>query len=151
MNAVGELNLDTLDALPAGDLVLFCASDERPLLAAAGYVDWRVNGWLSRLLIDGVFVGREGECLLTPGQGRIPPERIFLFGLGEGQAFVSGRAENLGERCAAVLAEAKTDDIVLGQPGVGDRDAHQALLAALAKRIDRAKMTTWGSWPKIAM
>ena len=45
MTPVRELSLAALDGLQAQDLVLFCASDERPLKAAAGYVDWRTNGW----------------------------------------------------------------------------------------------------------
>ncbi|HEY1333477.1 MAG TPA: peptidase M17, partial [Myxococcaceae bacterium] len=51
------LTLDALDPLPVDTVCLFVSEDERPLGGAAGFVDWRLCGQLSRLLVDGFFKG----------------------------------------------------------------------------------------------
>jgi hypothetical protein len=147
--SIPQLSLDTLDSLPPGDLALFCAAEERPLLAAAGYVDWRLNGWLSRLIVRNQFKGGKKECLLTPSMGRIPPTRIFMFGLGPAQQFQHKMAAELGEAIAEGVAHTETLALTVGLPGIGDADAHQALLAALCKHLPAVKMTTWGPWSKL--
>ena len=147
--SIPQLSLDTLDSLPPGDLALFCASEERPLLAAAGYVDWRLNGWLSRLVVREQFKGTKKECLLTPSLGRIPPQRIFLFGIGPGADFKHKMAADLGEAFAAGMAQTETTALTLGLPGCGDSDAHEALLQTVVKHLTAVKMTTWGPWSKL--
>ena len=147
--SIPQLSLDTLDSLPMGDLALFCASEERPLLAAAGYVDWRLNGWLSRLIVRQQFKGEKKERLLTPSMGRIPPQRIFLFGIGPGSEFKHKMAADLGETIAEGLKQTATTALTVGLPGYGDSDAHEALLHAIVKHLATVKMTTWGPWSKL--
>tara|TARA_R110002073_G_scaffold24260_8_gene82032 strand:- start:445 stop:963 length:519 start_codon:yes stop_codon:yes gene_type:complete len=67
-----------------GDLVLSFFSGERPLHGAAGLADWRLYGQLSRLITAGRCAGGSGESLMMPAGPRLPFERIFLFGLGDG-------------------------------------------------------------------
>lgn len=56
--------------------------DERPLKGVTGFVDWRLQGGISRLLQSRYFNGSLLESCLTPSQGYIPMEKVFLFGLG---------------------------------------------------------------------
>ena len=44
-----------------------------------GYVDWRLCGQLSRLLVDGFFKGTRGESLLLPSNGRIAAPAASWF------------------------------------------------------------------------
>ncbi len=69
--------LDGLDGVVA---VAF--QDERPLQGVAVRADWRLNGYLSRLLMDSRFVGERGEWLLLHTQGRLPYTHLFLVGAG---------------------------------------------------------------------
>src|SRR5262249_60449693 len=78
------LTLESLDPLPVDTVCLFVPEDERPLTGAAGYVDWRLCGQLSRLLVDGFFKGSRGESLLLPSNGRIGGPRGVVVGLGRG-------------------------------------------------------------------
>ena len=78
------LTLDALDPLPVDTVCLFVSEDERPLGGAAGFVDWRLCGQLSRLLVDGFFKGTRGESLLLPSNGRIGAPRLVVLGLGPG-------------------------------------------------------------------
>ena len=71
-----------MDGLNVEALAFGVCADERPLRNTAGYCDWRLNGRLSGLLLDGIFSAELEETLLTDTNGRIGPARILLFGLG---------------------------------------------------------------------
>jgi hypothetical protein len=57
-------------------------SDERPLRGVAGHADWRLNGFLSRLMMEERLRGDSGEWLLVHTQGRLPYTHLFLVGMG---------------------------------------------------------------------
>lgn len=76
------LDLHGLDTLPARDLLVFVDPDARPLQGLGGLLDWRLCGALTRILERGIFEGRDREQLLTVASGRVPAERIFLYGTG---------------------------------------------------------------------
>jgi len=81
-----EVGLEALDALEGVDaLCLFLGEDERPLEGLAGFVDWRLCGALSRLLLQGFFTGKKDDQLLLPAEGRLTLARIFVVGVGRAQ------------------------------------------------------------------
>ena len=69
-----------LDGLDGAVAVVF--QDERPMSGMAARADWRLNGFLSRLLVDNRFTGERGEWLLVHTQGRLPFTHLFLVGMG---------------------------------------------------------------------
>ena len=84
---------DQLADTPGGPpelLALPFFSDERPLRGAAGLVDWRLCGRLSRLLAADRVTGAPGETTLLPAQ-RLPFQKLLLFGLGDADRFDEGR------------------------------------------------------------
>lgn len=114
------LSLDALDPLPVDTLCLFVTEDERPLTGAAGYVDWRLCGQLSRLLVDGFFKGARGESLLLPSNGRIGAPRVVILGLGPGgEALHAGTLRGALSQAADVLNRAGADSIAVELPGRG--------------------------------
>ena len=54
--------------------------DERPLRGTSGWLDWRLNGLLSRFLIHKRLIGTWKETILIPSQGRILAPLILLVG-----------------------------------------------------------------------
>ena len=83
VNTRRSLTLDALDPLGGHALPL----RGRGRAAAGGrrrFVDWRLCGQLSRLLVDGFFKGTRGESLLLPSNGRIRPPAVVVLGLGPG-------------------------------------------------------------------
>ena len=74
-------------------LITALFQDEMPLRGSIGWVDWRLNGRLSRLLIENRLKGEWGERMLIPSEGRISARLILLFGLGEvkGYSYLSVR------------------------------------------------------------
>ncbi len=72
-------DLDTFD----GDMVLaVVGEDERPLRAANAWLDWRLYGTISQLMVKGHFSGRLGEKCLLPTYGKFKFDRMILVGGG---------------------------------------------------------------------
>jgi hypothetical protein len=73
--------------------VLACAvfADERPHHGAAGLVDWRLAGTVSRLVDQGFLTGKRGEVVMLPLRPKLPFDKALLFGLGEREGFDDAR------------------------------------------------------------
>ena len=120
------LTLDALDPLKVDTLCLFVPEDERPLGGAAGFVDWRLCGQLSRLLVDGFFLGTRGESLLLPSSGRIGAPRLVVLGIGPGgEALHGGVLRSALSQAADVLNRARVDSVALELPGRGAMPAQE--------------------------
>ncbi|MCP4449122.1 MAG: hypothetical protein GY811_27880 [Myxococcales bacterium] len=100
-----------------GDLVLSFFAKERPLLGAAGLVDWRLYGQLSRLIISGHCSGCSGESLMMPAGPRLPFERIFLFGLGQGERMSDSEYAGYARKIRATLRRAGSSRYAVQPPG----------------------------------
>jgi hypothetical protein len=83
---------DALGDAPAKPELLVAPffADERPLRGAAGLVDWRLCGRLSRLIASGRIQGELGETTLLPAM-RLAFQKVVLVGLGPSEAFDEGR------------------------------------------------------------
>jgi len=69
-----------IEGLDGAVAVVF--QDERPLRGVAAGADWRLNGFLSRLVSGERFSGERGDWLLVHTQGRMPYTHLFLVGMG---------------------------------------------------------------------
>jgi hypothetical protein len=98
-------------------LVLTFFRDERPLRGAAGLVDWRLCGRLSRLIKQGRMRGERGETLLMPPGRRLPYERLILFGLGTANPFGDDVFRGHVRRIRHVMRRAGIHDFALQPPG----------------------------------
>ena len=129
-----DAGLEALDAVTGVDtLCLFVGEDERPLRGVAGFVDWRLCGALSRVLVEKFFTGTPGDQLLFPTEGRLPMGRIFVVGVGKASAL---NGEGLGKALSAaakMLNLAKVESVALEVPGVGQLDD-----AARAKALEKS-------------
>ncbi len=112
-----EPSLEALDALAGYEaLCLVVTEDERPLSGAAGLLDWRLCGALSRLLRQGFFNGAPGERLLTPTDGRVPPGKLFAVGVGRTGAVTALGLEHALGQAVEMLKKAQVDSVVLALP-----------------------------------
>ena len=73
-----KVDVQECDVLVSGFFV-----DERPLKGSSGWIDWRLNGMVSRFLIEKKLTGDWKEMTLVLSQGRIMPRMILLLGLGK--------------------------------------------------------------------
>lgn len=86
--------------------------DQRPLRGGAGLADWRLCGFVSRLLLAARAQGEVGEALLATTHGRLRAGRLLLVGLGprtrfgpdEHRAAVAGAMHRLLDLGAASAA-----------------------------------------------
>ena len=145
------LTLDALDPLPVDTLCLFVSEDERPLVGAAGFTDWRLCGQLSRLLVDGFFKGSRGESLLLPSGGRIGAPRLVVLGLGPGgEALHPGVLRSALSQAADVLNRARVDSVALELPGRGAVPAEErtsAFQEAFVPAFQGARVTLLADGP----
>ena len=107
----------SLDELQTEVIVLPFFSDERPLRGAAGLIDWRLCGALSRKLMAGYLDGTFGEKALVTAPPKLKSEALLLVGLGASTAFDTAAAESACALIAAALAEARVSTAALGLPG----------------------------------
>lgn len=108
-------SLEALDSLTCEAVAVGISSDLRPLVGAAGFLDWRLCGELSRLLEKEHFAGREGEQVLLATQGRIAPVRVFLFGWGPSQGLPKCAPQRL-EWMVEVLDAADVQSVAVALP-----------------------------------
>jgi len=76
------LSQELVDLQESDLLVSGFFQDEKPFRGSTGWIDWRLNGRLSRFLIQNRFSGEWMERVLIPSEGRIASRLILLLGLG---------------------------------------------------------------------
>jgi len=123
-----------VDALRCEVLVLTFFADERPLRSIAGLVDWRMCGFLSKRMLDGFITGHASERVLVPTQGRMPVDKLLLFGMGEQRSFTAQDGVQHVRRIFDVLADLgfRTAGIVLPGRSTGRLGANAAMEALVA-------------------
>jgi len=110
-------DLRRLDQLRCDVLALSLFAGERPLRGAAGLVDWRLCGRLSRLVAAGRVVGAAGETTLLPPRPRLPFDKLLLLGLGEPADFDEAAYARALRQTFAALASMKTHSLAIALPG----------------------------------
>lgn len=122
-----EPSLDALDALVDADaLCLLLTEDDRPLSGAAGYLDWRLCGGLSRVLLKGFFKGERGEQLLMPTSGHVPTVKLFAVGAGSSKSLDASVLNTVLATSAAMLKKAGVTSVALSLPRCTLDDAAKA-------------------------
>ena len=100
-------------------LVLCIFSDEKPPRGIGGFIDWRLNGMLSREIKQGRITGDFLEKILMPSPQRLGTEMLFLFGMGKiadtNYDRIYTAAHNLARTVDAMLIHNFSFDL----PGVG--------------------------------
>ena len=109
-------DLPGLDELDAESIALFCWSDVRPLSGAAGFLDWRLCGALSRTLVNEQFIGELNESMLMPINSRLSLKRVFVFGLGSSKEYSVAIAKEAFAKAFTSLAQAGVKFVCVGLP-----------------------------------
>lgn len=109
--------LKQIDALRCEALALPFFSDERPLRGALGLLDWRMCGFVSRLILRGKIEGTPLETVLLPGRPKLSMDKLFLFGLGARADFDPALVERAIAHMLDVLARARVRSTALVLPG----------------------------------
>jgi hypothetical protein len=97
------LSKERVDVQECDVLVTGFFVDERPLKGSSGWIDWRLNGMISRSLIERKLTGDWREMTLVLSQGRIIPRMILLLGLGETKEYSYLRLRELAPHLLMTL------------------------------------------------
>ena len=114
-----KVTTESLDRLPHECLVLGFFSDERPPKGNGGFVDWRLNGLVSRLIADGKISGAFSERVLLESQQRLPLQKIVLFGLGKRRELSYETLRDAGARMTETAVRIHCYDFAVEVPGAG--------------------------------
>ncbi len=87
--------------------------DERPLKGMTGFVDWRLHGLLSRLILQHRLDGSFLEGCLIPSRGRLPMDKVFLFGLGALEDLCARTFQRVIFQIVATMSKAGVDHFAL--------------------------------------
>lgn len=82
-----------IDEVPGRVALATFFQDVRPLKGSTSLIDWRLNGRLSDLILQGKISGQFRESVIMPSQGRLAAREILLFGLGSAQEMTEKRFE----------------------------------------------------------
>ena len=127
------LDLARWDESARDTLVLSVFKSDRPLRGAAGLVDWRLCGRLSRMLKANRATAEAGETILMPPGRRLRFQRVLWFGLGEAKGYGDTRFAHDIKWIGEVVAKAGITDWSLQAPGrasglIGARRAVELIL-----------------------
>ncbi len=110
------LSKETIDLQESELLITGFFQDERPLQGTAGWLDWRLNGRLSRFLLEKKLTGEWKERTLIPSQRRVSPKWIVLFGLGKVKAYSYLTVRELVPSIHETIKHLKTTHIGISLP-----------------------------------
>jgi hypothetical protein len=127
--------------------------DERPLKGSTGWLDWRLNGILSRSVIHKKLIGNWKETTLIPSEGRIFSPLILLVGLGKVREYSYLRLRELFPFLLDTLRKLKVSKICFSLP---EDDEHQVesgklaevLMEEIADSTDEASSSGTEEWIK---
>lgn len=145
------LSPEQVDTQECEVLVLGCFEDERPFRGSTGWIDWRLNGMLSRFLLQKRLKGLWKETLLIPPQGRVLAKLILLFGLGKVAEYSYLRLREFAPYLYETLRKLRGSEICLSLPCEGTCDvdcgkAAEVLIEGLADFLDpeESEVNAWG-------
>jgi len=119
----------------------FFFSDQRPLEGAAGLLDWRLGGMLTRQLQQGLLSGTLGEQAVFRSNGKIAADWVLFLGVGSLVGFDTLRQVEALKRLWQVHLRAGWDKVAVA---IQQADARiDRLLQPLAEQ-------TWDETPTTA-
>jgi len=110
------LSPERVDVQECDVLVSGFFQDERPLQGSCGWIDWRLNGMLSRILMERRLTGEWKETTLIPPQGRLKSRLILLVGLGKLKEYSYLRVRELPPYLLEALEKLRVLNICLSLP-----------------------------------
>lgn len=128
--------LQDIKKLEAEALIVGFYEDVRPLKGIAGQLDWLLCGSLSGLVLTNKMRGTLGEIALLTSRGKVPPQKVFLVGLGPKSDFTLQQLRSAARSAAASVAGAGVRNAAIEcfQPaGVSLEDGVSALRDGLSQ------------------
>jgi hypothetical protein len=114
-----KISTESLDTLAREGLALGFFSDERPPRGYCGFVDWRLNGMISRELARGRISGTFMEQILISYPQRIGPSKILLWGMGALTELSTDKLHLTGYHMSQIMDGVGCNDFAFSIPAAG--------------------------------
>ena len=101
------------DQMPGTAVIALFFQEHKPLVGPAALLDWRLDGKLTRLLLDGKLSGRAGEHLVVQNNGKLRSDWVLLVGGGQWYGLSEATYAALLQHSILVAAQAGFLDISL--------------------------------------
>jgi hypothetical protein len=101
------------DSLPSESVVALYFADQKPLEGPAALLDWRLNGQLTRMLLDGEVQGRAGEHVMLQNNGKLKADWILFVGGGKWHGLCQETHAALIKHMVKVARQAGFKDVSL--------------------------------------
>lgn len=130
-----------IDEVPGQVALATFFEDVRPLKGSASLIDWRLNGRLSDLILQGKISGQFAESLIMPSQGRLAAREIFVFGLGPSSELSEKKFEDSFSVLIDKLALLRSGDLIvsfsdLAKDFMGWRALLRSFMTSLSTKHD---------------
>ena len=112
MNQLERVALSA-DCLPGESVVALYFSDQRPLDGPAALLDWRLDGQLTKMLIDGEVQGRAGEHVMLQSNGKLKADWVLFVGGGKWYGLCEETHASLVRHMLSVARQAGFKDVSL--------------------------------------
>jgi hypothetical protein len=101
------------DALTGESVVALYFSDQKPVEGPAALLDWRLDGQLTKMLIDGQVQGRAGEHVMLQNNGKLKADWILFVGGGKWHGLCQETHASLIRHMLSVARQAGFKDVAL--------------------------------------
>lgn len=109
-----------VDALQTDLIVTTLFEGEKPPRSLTGFIDWRLHGFISRMIKAGFFKGQELESILIPLDGKLPARRMLILGLGKKEGYTLATIKRATEKLAKIFSDLKVADAAVRFPALSN-------------------------------
>ena len=114
-----RITTESLDNLSREGLALGVFLDERPPKGHCGFVDWRLNGMISRELARGHIAAAFMEKIMIASPPRIPASKILLLGMGTLAELTDDKLYQAGYHLSETMDGMLCNDFAFDLPAAG--------------------------------
>ncbi len=101
------------DSLPGDSVVALYFIDQKPLDGPVALLDWRLDGQLTRMLLDREIQGRAGEHVILQNNGKLKADWILFVGGGKWYGLCQETHASLVRHMLSVAQQAGFKDVSL--------------------------------------
>lgn len=101
------------DSLPGESVVALYFADQKPLDGPAALLDWRLDGQLTKMLVDGEIKGRAGEHVMLQNNGKLKADWVLFVGGGKWFGLCEETHASLVRHMLSVAQQAGFKDVSL--------------------------------------
>lgn len=135
MTSLARLELPA-DQLPGEAVAVLFFEDQRPLRGPSAVLDWRLDGQLTRALLNGQLTGCAGEHAIFQSNAKLRADWVLFIGGGKCDGLCADTYATLVRHLLSTAGQAGFSNLSLCLPGIEDA-ANDRLFAMVGKELEK--------------